>query len=57
MPGPFASVDWHPPTAADETVVPSEAIITTGKRTVVFVAEGEGRFRAVDVETGASPTA
>ncbi len=33
-------------------MVPTEAVIVTGKRTVVFVAEGEGKFRAVDVEIG-----
>jgi membrane fusion protein, copper/silver efflux system len=52
VPGLFASVDFAPATTGDETLVPSEAVIPTGKRTVVFVAEGEGRFRAVDVETG-----
>ena len=53
VPGLFASVELAPAASADETLVPSEAVIATGKRTVVFVAEGEGRFRAVDVETGA----
>lgn len=52
VPGLFASVDFAPAASGEETLVPSEAVIATGKRTVVFVAEGEGRFRAVDVETG-----
>lgn len=53
VPGLYASVDFLPAGAAEMTVVPSEAVIATGKRTVVFVAEGEGKFRPVDVETGA----
>jgi len=52
VPGLFASVDFAPAAGGEQTLVPSEAVIATGKRTVVFVAEGEGKFRAVDVETG-----
>jgi Cu(I)/Ag(I) efflux system membrane fusion protein len=33
-------------------VVPSEAVIHTGARSVVILAEGEGGFRAVEVEAG-----
>ena len=33
-------------------MVPTEAVIQTGRRTVVMVAEGEGRFRPVDVDIG-----
>lgn len=33
-------------------LVPSEAVIGTGKRSVVIVAAGDGKFRAVDVEVG-----
>jgi membrane fusion protein, copper/silver efflux system len=32
--------------------VPSEAVIQTGKRSVVVVAQGEGKFAPVDVEVG-----
>lgn len=32
--------------------IPSEAVIRTGKRTVVIVAEAEGRFRPVEVSLG-----
>ncbi len=32
--------------------VPAEALIRTGRRTVVMLAEGEGRYRPVDVDTG-----
>jgi Cu(I)/Ag(I) efflux system membrane fusion protein len=34
-------------------LVPSEAVIRTGERSVVILAAGEGNFRAVDVEVGA----
>ena len=33
-------------------LVPTEAIIATGQRTVVMLAEGGGRYRPVNVETG-----
>jgi len=33
-------------------LVPSEAVIRTGERNVVILAEREGMFRAVDVEVG-----
>ncbi len=33
-------------------LVPSEAVIRTGERSVVILATGEGKFRAVDVEVG-----
>ena len=32
--------------------MPTEAVIQTGKRTVVLLAEGDGKFAPVDVETG-----
>jgi Cu(I)/Ag(I) efflux system membrane fusion protein len=38
---------------ADALLVPSEAVIQTGRRSVVIAALGEGRFRPVEVETGA----
>jgi len=52
VPGVFATIDLAPQSAPEVIAVPSEAVIATGKRTVVFVAEEEGRFRAVPVETG-----
>ena len=33
--------------------MPSEAVIRTGKRSVVIVAQGDGKFAPIDVETGA----
>ena len=38
--------------AEEALVVPAEAVIRTGKRTVVLLAEGEGKFRPVEIETG-----
>ena len=32
--------------------MPSEAVIQTGKRSVVVVAQGDGKFATVDVEVG-----
>jgi len=52
VPGLYASVEFVPANAPEMTVVPSEAVIATGKRTVVFVAEGDGKFRPVDVTIG-----
>jgi Cu(I)/Ag(I) efflux system membrane fusion protein len=51
----FASVKIEPPRAgAVETVlVPSEAVIVTGERSVVIVDRGQGRFEPVEVEIGA----
>ena len=37
---------------ADALVVPTEALIRTGRRTLVMVAEEEGRFRPVEVRIG-----
>jgi Cu(I)/Ag(I) efflux system membrane fusion protein len=51
-PGMFVSLRFVTPQAAPVLVVPSEAIIVTGERSVVIVAEGEGRFRPVVVTTG-----
>jgi len=50
-PGMFASVSIVPATGAEAVLVPSEAVIRTGERDVVIVAEG-GRFVAADVEVG-----
>jgi len=33
-------------------LVPTEAVIQTGKRSVVVVAQGDGKFAPVDVEVG-----
>jgi membrane fusion protein, copper/silver efflux system len=57
VPGMFATVNFAASAKRDVVMVPSEAVIATGKRTVVVLAEatedGKQRFRPVDVETGA----
>nr|MBA2690146.1 efflux RND transporter periplasmic adaptor subunit [Burkholderiales bacterium] len=52
VPGMFATVSFTPAARQDVLLVPTEAVIQTGKRSVVMIAEGEGKFAAVDVETG-----
>ena len=51
-PGMFASVDFAASEKRDMLMVPTEAVIQTGKRSVVVVAVGEGKFKPVDVEIG-----
>ena len=56
VPGMFVTVDLTPQARPDVVQVPSEAVIQTGKRTVVVLAEtsedGKQRFKPVDVEIG-----
>ncbi|MEA3195166.1 MAG: rane fusion protein copper/silver efflux system [Betaproteobacteria bacterium] len=51
-PGMFATVNFTPAARGEVLAVPSEAVIQTGKRSVVIVAQAEGRFAPVEVETG-----
>ena len=51
-PGMFATVNFTPTSRAEVLAVPSEAVIKTGKRSVVIVAQPDGRFAPVEVETG-----
>ena len=51
-PGMFATVRIHTTPAGESLMVPAEAVIQSGERAVVFVAEGEGRFSGRDVELG-----
>ena len=53
VPGMFASVRLAPAARAQVLLVPSEAVIQTGTRSVVMLAAGDGKFAATDVETGA----
>ena len=53
VPGMFVTMSFAAPAAAATLLVPSEAVIQTGKRSVVMVAEADGRFRPAEVETGA----
>src|SRR5437868_2014090 len=52
VPGMFATVNFTPAARKDVLLVPSEAVIQTGKRSIVVVAQGDGRFASVDVEVG-----
>lgn len=52
VPGMFATIAFSAPTSGEALVVPTEAVIQTGKRSVVILAEEGGRFRPVEVETG-----
>jgi Cu(I)/Ag(I) efflux system membrane fusion protein len=56
VPGMFVTVGLTTQSRGDAVLVPTEAVIQTGKRAVVVVAEmaedGRQRFTPVDVETG-----
>jgi Cu(I)/Ag(I) efflux system membrane fusion protein len=49
VPGMFVQMAFTAPGAAQTLLVPSEAIIQTGQRTLVLLAEDGGRFRPVPV--------
>jgi membrane fusion protein, copper/silver efflux system len=51
-PGMFVTVNFTPSARSEALLVPTEAVIQTGKRTVVIVAQGDGKFAPVDVEIG-----
>lgn len=53
VPGMFATVDLRPAGGGEVLLVPSEAVIRTGRRSLVIVEQGGGRFRPVEVELGA----
>jgi Cu(I)/Ag(I) efflux system membrane fusion protein len=52
VPGMFATVNFASATRKEVLLVPSEAVIQTGKRSIVVVAQGDGKFAAVDVDVG-----
>jgi Cu(I)/Ag(I) efflux system membrane fusion protein len=52
VPGMFATVNFTPASRKEVLTVPTEAVIQTGKRSVVMLAQGDGKFMPVDVETG-----
>lgn len=53
VPGMFTTVNFAPAARKGILLVPSEAVIQTGKRSVVIVAEANGRFAPADVDVGA----
>jgi Cu(I)/Ag(I) efflux system membrane fusion protein len=52
VPGMFATISLTPAARKAVLLVPSEAVIQTGTRSVVFVASGDGKFAPVEVKTG-----
>ncbi len=51
-PGMFVTMQFADPRQQKSLLVPSDAVIQTGKRSLVMLAEDSGRFRPVEVETG-----
>lgn len=52
VPGMFVQMQLRDSEVDKVLYVPSEAVIRTGRRSLVMVAEEEGRFRPVEVEIG-----
>ena len=52
VPGMFVQMQFADPRPAKVLQVPTEAVIQTGRRTVVVLAEQGGRLRSVEVEAG-----
>jgi Cu(I)/Ag(I) efflux system membrane fusion protein len=51
-PGMYATLTFARTQRTEAVLVPSEAVIRTGRRDVVIEALGDGKFRAVPVEVG-----
>jgi membrane fusion protein, copper/silver efflux system len=51
-PGMFATVTFNQGGSDESLVVPSEAVIRTGKRDLVMLLQGDGRYVPVEVEVG-----
>ena len=52
VPGMFVQMQFVDMRAAPSLLIPTEAVIQTGTRTVVMLAEDDGRFRPVEVQIG-----
>lgn len=52
VPGMFATINFTPAARQEVLTIPTEAVIQTGKRNVVMLEQGDGKFMPVDVETG-----
>ena len=52
VPGMFVQMQFMDMRQEKALLVPTEAVIQTGKRIVVMIAEDNGRFRPVEVEAG-----
>lgn len=51
-PGMFVNITFVAESGREALLIPSEAVIRTGKRSVVMVSEADGKFHPADVETG-----
>jgi membrane fusion protein, copper/silver efflux system len=52
IPGMFVSMQFMDTRPEKTILIPTEAVIQTGRRTVVMLAEDNGRFRPVEVQAG-----
>jgi Cu(I)/Ag(I) efflux system membrane fusion protein len=52
VPGMFVQMQFMDMRADKVLLIPTEAVIQTGRRTVVMLAEDNGRFRPADIEIG-----
>jgi len=53
VPGMFATVSLRPAASSEVLLVPTEAVIQTGKRSLVIVEQADGRFQPIEVKLGA----
>ncbi len=53
VPGMFATIHMAPAQSRETLLVPAEAVIRTGERTVVITVSDDGRFAPVQIVTGA----
>jgi Cu(I)/Ag(I) efflux system membrane fusion protein len=51
-PGMWVALDFTGPASEPQLVVPSEAVIVTGRRSVVIVSDEKGSFDVISVSTG-----
>ncbi|MFC2157811.1 efflux RND transporter periplasmic adaptor subunit [Acidobacteriota bacterium] len=51
-PDMYATVNIQIPAAMDSLAIPSESIIHSGRRMIVFVTRGDGKFEPREVKTG-----
>jgi Cu(I)/Ag(I) efflux system membrane fusion protein len=51
-PGMFATLSFAGDRSKETLLVPTEALIRTGQRSLVLLALGEGKFRSAEVEVG-----
>ena len=52
VPGMFVTMQFMDMRSDQALLIPTEAVIQTGRRTVVMLAEDHGRFRPIEVEAG-----